>query len=119
MASTTISASTPTGSDTKNTQRQSVWSAIQPPVSGPRMEASPNTAPVSPCHLPRSDGGIRSPITAIASGIRAPAPSPWIARATISCVIEVAVPPTTAPAMKMTIPSAKNGRRPWMSDSLP
>ena len=83
------------------------------------MEARPNTAPVRPCHFPRSDGGIRSPITAIASGISAPAPRPWIARATISCVIEPAVPPTTAPAMKTTMPIAKNGRRPWMSDSRP
>jgi hypothetical protein len=55
---------------------------------------------------------MRSPITAIASGISAPAPRPWIARATISCVIEPAVPPTTAPAMNTTIPIAKKGRRP-------
>ena len=49
----------------------------------------------------------------------APAPRPWIARATISCVIDVAVPPTIAPAMNTTIPMAKNGLRPWMSDSRP
>ena len=119
VARTTTSAMRPTGSETKKTQRQSVWSAIQPPVSGPSTEPTPKTAPVRPCQRPRSDGGTRSPITAIASGIRAPAPSPCTARARISCVIELAVPPMTAPVMKIRIPATKNGRRPWMSDSRP
>ena len=89
VASTTTSAISPTGSETKKTQRQSALSAIQPPVSGPSTEPTPKTAPVRPCQRPRSDGGTRSPITAIASGISAPAPRPWTARARISCVIEL------------------------------
>ncbi len=109
---TTTRASAPKGRLTKNAQRQLVLSAIQPPVAGPTTDATPNTAPVSPCHLPRSRGAIRSPITAIASGIKPPAPSPWIARPAISIVIDCASPQTTAPPMKRTIPSAKNGRRP-------
>ena len=112
VVATTASAISPTGSETKNTQRQSALSAIQPPVVGPITDAKPNTAPVRPCHLPRSDGGIRSPIVATASGISAPAPRPWIARAITSCVIESAMPPTTAPIMKITMPATKNGRRP-------
>jgi hypothetical protein len=94
-------------------------SAIQPPVAGPSTEARPNAAPVKPCQRPRSEAGTRSPIVAIASGIIAPAPRPWTARATISCVIEPALAPTTLPTMKIAIPVAKKRRRPWMSESLP
>ena len=112
MTATTTSAISATGSETRNTQRQSALSAIQPPVVGPRIEATPNTAPVRPCQRPRSDGGTRSPIVAIASGISAPAPRPWIARARMSCVIEPAVAPTTPPAMNSTMPAMKKRRRP-------
>ena len=112
MATTTASAISPTGSETKNTQRQSAWSEIQPPVVGPITDAKPNTAPVRPCQRPRSEGGIRSPIVATASGISAPAPRPWTARPITSWVIEPDMPQITAPAMKITIPATKNGRRP-------
>ena len=80
---TMTSAISATGSETMNTQRQFALSAIQPPVVGPRIDARPNTAPVRPCQRPRSDGGTRSPIDAMASGISAPAPMPWMPRATI------------------------------------
>ncbi len=108
----TASAISATGIEARNTQRQLVWSTIQPPVNGPSTDASPNVAPVSPCQRPRSDGGTRSPITITASGISAPAPRPWIARATISWVIESAIAPTTPPATNTRIPSTKKGRRP-------
>ncbi len=48
----------------------------------------------------------------IASGISAPAPTPWTARAAISMPIEVEAAPSTAPAMKTTSPMVKNSRRP-------
>jgi hypothetical protein len=81
--------------DEERAHRQLALSEIQPPVAGPTTEATPKTAPVSPCHFPRSRGAIRSPITAIASGIRPPAPSPWIARPRISTVMDGARPLTT------------------------
>ena len=56
---------------------------------------------------------------AIASGMSAPAPSPWIPRASTSWVIDCAVAPTTPPAMNSTIPQMKNSRRPCTSDSRP
>jgi hypothetical protein len=112
VATTTTSATSPIGSETKNTQRQSAWSEIQPPVVGPMIDAKPKTAPVRPCQRPRSAGGMRSPIVATASGISAPAPRPWTARPATSWVIVPAVPQITAPSMKMTMPATKNGRRP-------
>src|ERR671910_428837 len=56
-------------------------------MSGPRMNAMPNTRPKKPWYLPRSAGVKRSPMTASAIGKRAPAPRPWIPRNSTSCHI--------------------------------
>ena len=112
MAATTASAMTPTGSETKNTQRQSAWSEIQPPVVGPITDAKPKTAPVRPCQRPRSDGGMRSPIVATASGISAPAPRPWTARPVDELGHRAGEAADHGAAMKMRMPATKKRRRP-------
>jgi hypothetical protein len=45
-------------------------------------------------------------------GMMAPAPRPWIARKTISCVIEPAAPHIAEPARKIATPARYNRRRP-------
>ncbi len=74
----------------------------KPPISGPATLDTPNTAPNSPIHLPRSRGGTTSPIVACAVTIRPPPPSPWIARNAISSVIPCAIPHSAEPIRKIT-----------------
>ena len=65
-------------------------STMNPPTAGPMIDAAAKTAPIRPCQRPRSRGGTMLPITASESGNRPPAPIPWIARKTTSCVISCA-----------------------------
>ena len=60
---------------------------MKPPTAGPMIDDAAKTAPISPCQRPRSRGGTMLPITASDSGKSPPAPIPWIARKTTSCVI--------------------------------
>jgi hypothetical protein len=46
------------------------------------------------------------------SGMTAPAPSPWIARKTISCVIVPATPESAEPARNTATPRRYMRRRP-------
>jgi hypothetical protein len=48
-----------------------------------------------------------------------PAPSPWIARKTISWSIDCERPESIEPRRKITIAARKTGLRPSMSPSLP
>ena len=93
----TTSASPPTGRLTKKTQRQLALSTMKPPTAGPMIDEAAKTAPISPCHRPRSRGGTILPITASESGNRPPAPTPWTARKTTSCVIDWARPQSAEP----------------------
>ena len=74
--------------------------------------ASPKTAVVSPCHLPRSAGVKMSPMIASTMGIMAPPPRPWIVRNRINCVMSWLMPDSAEPNRKTIIPPMKNGRRP-------
>lgn len=78
---------------------------IQPPRAGPTIDEMPKTDAVNPCHLPRSAGGKISPMMAIAIGITAPAPRPWIARKMMSWVMVCDVPESAEPIRKITIPA--------------
>ncbi len=49
----TNSATRPTGTATKNNQRQPSESVITPPASGPATLVTPNTTPIQPWYLPR------------------------------------------------------------------
>ena len=53
-----------------------------------------------------------SPIAATASGMRPPAPSPWMARPAMSIPIDIESPQMIDPVEKSAIPRRKNGRRP-------
>jgi hypothetical protein len=64
----------------------------KPPISGPATLDTPNTAPNSPTHFPRSRGGTTSPIAAWAETIRPPPPSPCTARKAISSVMPLRLP---------------------------
>ena len=63
-----------------------------PPTSGPPIMASAITPAIMPWYLPRSRGGIRSPMIAMTPTIRPPAPSPCTARKPISCPMSWAMP---------------------------
>ena len=52
---------------------------MKPPTAGPMIDEAAKTAPISPCHLPRSRGGTMLPIIASDSGNSPPAPTPCIA----------------------------------------
>ena len=111
----------PIGMLMKKIHSQPSWSVNRPPSSGPATEETPNTAPNSPWYLPRSRGGMMSPITASASDIRPPPPRPWTARpaiitsmpSTFSAVeIGEAKPQITEPTRNTTIADWNIGRRP-------
>ena len=85
---------------------------MKPPTAGPMIDEAANTAPIRPCQRPRSRGGTMFPITASDSGNRPPAPMPWIARKTTSCVIDVARPQSAEPSRKTTIAKRNRFLRP-------
>jgi len=62
-------------------------STKKPPSSGPITVETPNTPPKYPWYLPRSRGGITSPMTANVVTIKPPAPSPCSARKAMSCTM--------------------------------
>jgi hypothetical protein len=86
VRATSASETTPTGTFTRNTQRQPVipriddWPASRPPITGPSTLDVPNTARKKPWYFARSRGGTMSPRIASASENRPPAPIPWNAR---------------------------------------
>ncbi len=124
-AITISSATTPTGTLTRNTQRQPVihriWSAPanRPPISGPITDATPNVARKKPWYLARSRGARMSPMIASGSDIRPPAPRPWKARNAARPSIDVAKLDSSEPSTKMPMLVMNSGRRPNWSDSLP
>ena len=79
------------------------WSVNRPPSSGPATEDTPNTAPKKPWYLPRSRGGMMSPITARASDIRPPPPRPWMARPRIITSMFGDIAQITEPIRNTTI----------------
>ena len=99
--------------------RQPGPSVKKPPSSGPATLATPKTAPNRPWYLPRSRGGMMSPMMASARAIRPPPPRPWTARPPISIGIDWAAPAIREPIRKMTIASWNMGRRPRRSEILP
>ena len=83
------------------------------------IDDAAKTAPISPCQRPRSRGGTMLPITASESGKSPPAPMPWTARKTTSCVIVCARPQSAEPSRKTTIAKRNRFFRPQASPSLP
>ncbi len=90
-----------------------------PPTSGPPIMASAITPAIMPWYLPRSRGGIRSPMIAMTPTIRPPAPRPWTARKPMSCPMSCAMPLSAEPIRKITIELMNAPLRPYMSPTLP
>ena len=119
MIEITISARPPTGRLTRKTQRQLALSTMNPPIAGPMIDDAANTAPIKPCHLPRSRGGTMFPITASDSGKRPPAPIPCTARKMTSWVIDVDSPQSAEPIRNTAIAKRNRFLRPQTSPSFP
>lgn len=92
---------------------------MAPPTSGPPIMARAITPAIMPWYLPRSRGGIRSPMIAMTPTIRPPAPRPCIARKPISWLMSWAIPLSAEPIRKITMEARKTPLRPYRSPSLP
>jgi hypothetical protein len=92
---------------------------MEPPTSGPPIIAIAITPAIRPWYLPRSRGGISSPMIAMTPTIRPPAPRPCSARKLISWSIDWDMPESADPTRKITIEVRKMPLRPYMSPSLP
>ena len=115
----TAIAAIPTGRLTKKIQRHEALSTMNPPISGPMIEAPAKTEPISPWYLPRSRGGTIIPTIASVSGKRPPAPTPWTARKMTSCIMFCARPQSAEPTRKIEIATMNSGLRPCASPSFP
>jgi len=73
----------------------------------------------APTARPRREGSKAAPRIARLAGIRMAAPTPWRARAAMSCPMLCASPHPAEAMAKITIPSAKRRRRPKKSPSEP
>ena len=84
------SAISDTGTFTHSTHSQPSASVRMPPSSTPTAPAEPATAPQAPSALLRSAPSLNSVVTIdSAAGETIAAPSPWAARAAISCALGV------------------------------
>ncbi len=81
--------------------------------------ASAMTPAIMPWYLPRSRGGMRSPMIAMTPTIRPPAPRPCTARKPISSPMFCAMPLSAEPIRKITMDVMNVPLRPYMSPSLP
>src|ERR1700727_1668142 len=103
----------------KNIQRHVKWSTIHPPESGPLAAARAEKPAQVPIALPRSDSSKVAPMIASEQGISSAAPTPWIARATISWVTFGEKPHHNEAAAKITTPLTNIRRRPKRSPAAP
>ena len=118
-ARVTTAVRTASGTLIQKINRQSAWSASQPPTSGPTMpKMAPAPAQV-PKALPRSSGGKAAPIRARAPGVSRAAPIPWTARPAISSWTVGARPQAMEARAKMATPIRKTRRRPNRSPAAP
>ena len=76
------------------------------------MDATPQTPLKSACVRARSASVYNSPTIVMLSGMIAPVPRPWMARAMMSAVIDVAAPDSIEPTRKMAMPVRYIRRRP-------
>ena len=82
-----------------------------PPISGPAMVPTPNTAPKMPAYRPSSRGGIMAAMTIVASAVMPPAPMPWMTRLSSSTSTFGVKPATSEPA-------TNRPRESWMRSFL-
>ncbi|MNC36145.1 hypothetical protein D3C75_846550 [compost metagenome] len=75
-----MKATIPKGRKIQNSHFHGMLSTNQPPRVGPSTLEKPNTAIMTPVHLPLSRGENRSPTAVNAEDIIIPAPMPWMPR---------------------------------------
>ena len=114
------SAAIPTGTLTKNTQRQPRPSVMTPPTSGPTATDIPMVAPYIAIAVPRSLPAGNSCATSASetANIAAP-PIPSTARETFRKVASGASPAANDATEKIVNPAANTARRPRRSASEP
>jgi len=112
FVSATNIANAPTGTLTKNTQRQPSVSVRRPPTSGPDATAAPTVAPQIAIAPPMSGPRYSCPIRARAVANRAAPPMPCSARATSSTAMFQASPQSSDAVLKTSTPIMKTSRRP-------
>ena len=121
------SAISATGTFTHRTHSQPRPSVRMPPSRTPAAPADPATAPQAPSALLRSAPSLKRPVTIdSAAGETIAAPSPWAARAAISCpcvaanpAAREATPTTTRPVMKTRRLPSRSAARPPSSRKPP
>ena len=111
--------STPKGMLIRKIQCQLATSTSTPPSTGPSAEDTSATTAISARPRPRCSGGNTSTVIAKPSGARMPAPTPWIARNTISHSTDHAVAHSAEPIVKTVRPMMKKRLRPNWSASRP
>ena len=117
-ASTMIS--TPIGTLTKKTQRQSSHSVSMPPASRPIAEPPTDTAAKTPNARLRSGPSLNVVVTsASAVGEAIAPPTPWSTRAASNCHDSWANPPSSEARMNRTMPVMSTRRRPRRSPARP
>ena len=107
------------GTFRKNAQRQERWSMSHPPRTGPAaavIEVKPDHVPIA---RPRSLGGKVEARIARLPGTSSAPPTPWTARAAMSCRTSGASPHQTEAPAKTAVPIAKTRLRPKRSPSAP
>jgi len=112
-------ATTPIGTFTRNTQRQSTRSTMTPPSDGPLAAATAPTAPHTPTAVARIVGGNSARTSASEAGSISEAPIAWTARAAISTPSVGAAPQMAEAAQKTSRPAKKIRRRPTRSATRP
>ncbi len=117
-ASTTIS--TPIGTLTKNTQRQSSHSVSMPPASRPMAPPPAETAAKTPnARLRSGPSGNVVVMSASEVGEAIAPPTPCRTRAASNCQGSWAKPPSSEARVNSRMPVMKTRRRPRMSPARP
>ncbi|KRB75611.1 hypothetical protein ASE03_16895 [Kitasatospora sp. Root187] len=116
-ASTSGTATMPTGMLIQKIHSQSSPSTTAPPTTGPSAIARPLTADQRPSAKLRIFSGTALESRVSESGMTAAAPKPWIARAAINWPLVSASPQPIEESVNSTMPSVKTLRCPNRSPS--
>ena len=107
----------PIGTLSQKIHCQARPSAIAPPTSGPIAIARPAIPPHAPSASARRSRGTAADRIVRLSGVMIAPPTPWMARATMSCVTSVESAAIAEPAVKIARPMMKTRFRPNRSPS--
>ena len=113
-----ITAASPTGRLTQNTQRQLTCTRL-PPITGPSAAPSAPRADQVPSAFGRAGAGTAASRSDRDAGTIAPAPAAWTTRAAISAPTPGASPHSSDPALNAASPATSVRRRPIRSAHRP